>query len=88
MHRTRDLKETNTRRVAYVMNLTEKWNANWGGYLQMFDENMNIEHSFKPAFNALILFKVPRDTSIGSVPPFCPGERLSLTGWFHAVKEG
>ncbi|MCH7630698.1 MAG: 2OG-Fe(II) oxygenase [Proteobacteria bacterium] len=83
LHCHRDHQEGRTRRVAYVMNLTRDWNPNWGGYLQIFNDKMNIEHSFKPAFNCLNMFTVPRDHSVSTVPPFCPGERLSLTGWFH-----
>lgn len=71
------------RRVAYVLNMTKGWDPNWGGFLQFFDKDMNIIESFKPAFNALNLFTVPQGHSVGFIPPFCPGERLSITGWFR-----
>jgi len=85
LHHHRDYQEGGTRRVAYVMSLTRNWNPNWGGYLQIFDDSMNVEHAFKPAFNCLNMFTVPRDHAVSTVPPFVPGERLSLTGWFHAA---
>lgn len=78
-----DKREDNTRRVAYVLNMTKNWDPNWGGYLQIFNENSNIEKSFMPTFNALNIFAVPRPHSVGVVPPFCPGERLSIAGWFR-----
>jgi len=85
LHCRRDHQEGKTRRVAYVMNLTKGWKPDWGGYLQVFDDNLNVEHAFKPAFNCLNMFTVPRDHSVSTVPPFVLAERLSLTGWFHAA---
>lgn len=71
------------RRVAYVLNMTKNWDPNWGGFLQFFDKKMNVTQSFKPTFNALNLFTVPQGHSVSFVAPFCPGERLSITGWFR-----
>lgn len=70
-------------RAAYVMNFTKQWNPNWGGYLQFFDDDMNVEEALMPCFNAINVFTVPKRHSVSYVPLFCPGARLSITGWFR-----
>lgn len=72
------------RRAAYVLNLTREWRPDWGGYLQFFDENGDVEAAFKPRFNVLNLFSVPQDHSVEAVSPFAGATRLSVTGWFRA----
>lgn len=72
------------RRAAYVLNFTHEWRPDWGGYLQFFDGEGDIECAFRPRFNALNLFKVPRDHSVEAVSPFAGAARLSVTGWFRA----
>lgn len=83
LHPHTDGDEEYGRRVAYVLNMTKNWDPNWGGFLQFFDKNGNVTDSFKPTFNALNLFTVPQAHSVSFVAPFCPGERLSITGWFR-----
>lgn len=71
--------------TAYVINLTPKWERDWGGYLQFFDEgSMDVERAYCPAFNAINLFQVPWDHSVGMVSSFCTGERYSITGWLRS----
>lgn len=49
------------RRVAYVLNLTAgEWQPHWGGYLNFFTPDWDIEQAFRPHFNCLNLFKVPQ----------------------------
>ncbi len=83
LHPHNDEDEEYGRRVAYVLNMTKNWDPNWGGFLQFFNPDMNVIESFKPTFNALNLFTVPKGHSVSFVAPFCPGERLSITGWFR-----
>lgn len=83
LHSHLDQREGGNRRVAYVLNMTRKWDPNWGGYLQFYNDDYNIEQSFMPRFNTLNLFTVPQGHSVATVPPFCPGERLSVVGWFR-----
>jgi len=83
LHSHTDGKVKEGRRVAYVMNLTKSWQPNWGGYLQFFSDDYNIEQSFMPTFNSLNLFTVPKGHSVSYLPPYCPGQRLSITGWFR-----
>lgn len=73
-----------SRRAAYVLNFTRQWRPDWGGYLQFFDERGDIDKAFCPTFNAINLFSVPQDHSVGAVSPFATGARLSVTGWLRA----
>jgi Rps23 Pro-64 3,4-dihydroxylase Tpa1-like proline 4-hydroxylase len=77
-----DLEPHNNRRaVAYVLNFTRLWERDWGGYLQFYDERHDIELAWRPIFNALNLFTVPHDHSVGMVTPFAGAPRLAVTGW-------
>jgi SM-20-related protein len=69
--------------VAYVMNFTKVWHPDWGGYLNFFDEDGDIVGGYRPRFNALNMFKVPRAHAVSFVPPFAPVGRLAITGWFR-----
>jgi Rps23 Pro-64 3,4-dihydroxylase Tpa1-like proline 4-hydroxylase len=71
------------RLIAYVLNMTPVWRPDWGGALQFFDKQGNIEEGFMPTFNALNLFRVPMLHSVAQVAPF-GGNRYSVTGWFHS----
>ncbi|MEM7276660.1 MAG: 2OG-Fe(II) oxygenase family protein [Pseudomonadota bacterium] len=75
------------RRVAYVLNLTPEWQADWGGALQFFDSEGHIEAAFLPRFNALNLFAVPADHSVSLVAPFADKPRYSITGWLRSGKD-
>jgi len=70
------------RRVAYVLNLTlGEWLPHWGGYLNFFDGDLNIEQGFRPRLNSLNLFRVPQWHSVGEVAPSAPLARYAITGW-------
>lgn len=70
------------RRVAYVLNLTiGEWQPQWGGYLNFFDGDWDIEQAFRPRFNCLNLFRVPQWHSVGEVSAGAPLTRYALTGW-------
>jgi SM-20-related protein len=70
------------RLVAYVLNMTPGWRAEWGGVLQFVGPSGHIEHGYVPTFNALNLFRVPTKHFVSLVAPF-GGLRYSVTGWFH-----
>ncbi|GGC35415.1 proline hydroxylase [Novosphingobium marinum] len=71
-------------RLAYVLNLCNTdWRPEWGGYLNFYREDGDIEQGFRPRFNALNLFAVPQRHAVSYVPPFAPPERLAITGWFR-----
>ena len=69
--------------AAYVINMTPAWNHNWGGALQFFDAEGNIEQGFIPTFNALNVFLVPQPHAVEYVTPFATGSRFSITGWLR-----
>ena len=70
------------RRVAYVLNLTlGKWRPQWGGYLNFFTGDWDIDQAFCPRFNSLNLFRVPQWHSVGEVSAAAPIGRYAVTGW-------
>lgn len=72
------------RRVAYVLNLTPLWRADWGGILQFIDAEGNVAAGYTPSFNTLNLFRVPAVHAVSTVAPFAGAARFSITGWFRA----
>ncbi|HEX6783954.1 MAG TPA: 2OG-Fe(II) oxygenase family protein [Sphingomicrobium sp.] len=72
------------RRAAYVMNLSPVWDKDWGGFLQFFDKEGNVEEAFKPTFNTLNIFTIPQLHSVSMVSTYVNAERLAVTGWFRA----
>lgn len=74
------------RRVAYVMNFcTSEWRPEWGGYLNFHDQQGNVTFGYRPRFNALNLFLVPRAHSVSFVPSFAPIARYAITGWLRDI---
>ena len=73
-----------SRRIAYVYNLTKQWNHDWGGLLTFPETASSRATAFVPAFNATNLFAVPRQHSVSFVTPFANARRYSVTGWLHA----
>ncbi|MDQ3143836.1 MAG: 2OG-Fe(II) oxygenase [Pseudomonadota bacterium] len=72
------------RLAAYVMNFTENWDHDGGGFLQFFDSQGDIDQAIKPAFNALNIFTVPQLHSVSMVSTWVTAKRLSMTGWFRS----
>jgi len=73
----------NSRAAAYVLNFTKLWERDWGGYLQFYNENHDIDLALRPIFNAMNIFLVPTDHSVSLVSPFAYGDRLAVTGWLR-----
>ncbi|MDQ8756087.1 2OG-Fe(II) oxygenase family protein [Sphingosinicella sp. LHD-64] len=71
------------RRLAYVLGLTPKWRAEWGGLLMFHDEAGDIERALLPRMNVLNLFAVPQAHSVNIVAPFAGAPRYSVTGWLR-----
>lgn len=80
-HSDRD--EAKGRRMAYVLNLTPAWRAEWGGLLEFLDEAGDVAEGFTPCFNTLNLFTVPAPHHVSYVTPFADGGRYSVTGWLR-----
>jgi len=72
------------RLYAYVLNLTARWRADWGGLLLFLDEEDHVSEGYVPAFNAINIFRVPQRHAVSLVTPFAGGQRLSLTGWIRS----
>ncbi len=71
-------------RIAYVLSMCRlDWRPDWGGYLHFFDDDGDVVAGYRPRFNALSLFAVPRPHAVSYVPPFAPIGRYSITGWFR-----
>jgi SM-20-related protein len=71
------------RRVAYVLNMTQEWHADWGGQLQFMTASGEVEESWIPGFNTLALFRVPMKHAVSYVAPYATRPRLAVTGWFR-----
>ena len=74
---------TEKRLAAYVLNFTRDWGRDWGGYLQFFNDRYDVEQAYRPVFNALNIFTVPADHSVGMVSAYAPAGRYSITGWLR-----
>ena len=72
------------RLYAYVLNLTARWRADWGGMLLFLDEADHVAEGYMPAFNSLNIFKVPQRHAVSIVAPFAGEPRLAVTGWLRA----
>ncbi|QBX36685.1 hypothetical protein E4M02_05495 [Brevundimonas sp. S30B] len=71
------------RLYAYVLNLTPRWRAEWGGLLMFLDGDGAVGETFTPAFGTLNVFRVPQDHAVSMVAPFAGGPRHSITGWWR-----
>lgn len=82
--------DTGLGKVAFVYNLSKNWKYVYGGNLTIFEFDWKTpKRIFVPAFNTLILFKVPEGSGIPHcVTPVVSGvnksgeKRLALSGWY------
>jgi Rps23 Pro-64 3,4-dihydroxylase Tpa1-like proline 4-hydroxylase len=79
-----DIDSREGRLYAYVVNLSRRWEADWGGLLQFIDDGGAVVDTFVPRFNSLSLFKVPQGHAVSLVAPWAGEPRLAVTGWFMA----
>lgn len=71
------------RLYAYVLNVSPRWRADWGGLLSFRDRDGEVTETFTPAFGTLNLFKVPQEHAVSMVTPFAAAPRYSITGWWR-----
>lgn len=83
-----DRHDDEARRYAYVLNLSRRWEVDWGGLLHFVDEDGSHRDALLPRFNSLSLFKVPAKHFVGVVAPWAQEPRLAITGWWHAPPSG
>ena len=77
-----DIDSSEGRLYAYVLNLTARWRADWGGLLQFIGEDGRVTGSFLPRGNSLSLFAVPAGHAVSLVAPYAGEDRLAITGWW------
>jgi len=70
------------RKLAFVWGFTPKWDPDWGGLLQFFDNAGDPTFSYSPGFNTLDLFDVSHVHSVTLVAPFALNPRQTVSGWF------
>lgn len=75
------------RRYAYVLNLTQGWNPDWGGLLLFHGPGGHIAEGYAPAWNALNVFRVKQPHAVSLVAPFAAVDRLSITGWLRTIPD-
>jgi Rps23 Pro-64 3,4-dihydroxylase Tpa1-like proline 4-hydroxylase len=68
--------------VAFVLNLTPRWQVDWGGLLMLLFPNMPPT-IVPPMWNSLSIFNVPVDHLVSCVSPAAAEKRYSITGWFR-----
>ncbi len=73
-----------TRRFAFVINLSRQWHPDWGGLLQFFEKDGTPRDSWTPEFNVLSLFATHHIHSVTYVAPFANVPRHGITGWFRS----
>lgn len=71
------------RLLAYVLNLTPDWRAEWGGLLMFHDADGHIAEAYTPRFNALNIFSVPQVHSVSQVASYVTASRYAVTGWIR-----
>lgn len=69
------------RKFAFVIGLTNSWKPDWGGLLNIIEDEDNLYQSLIPQFNNINIFKVPRQHFVSQVSNFCPQSRISISGW-------
>lgn len=79
-HEDEDVSEG--RVCAYVLNLTPRWDPDWGGLLQFFGPRGDVTETFLPRWNSLSLLRVPQPHSVSLVAPWAGEDRLAITGWW------
>lgn len=71
------------RRYAYVLNLGQGWQADFGGLLQFLGDDGSVSATLHPHYNSLNLFRVPQQHCVSQVAAYATGERLAITGWLE-----
>jgi len=72
------------RKFAFVWGFTRRWDPDWGGLLQFFDDDGQPTQSYSPRFNTLDLFDVRHVHSVTLVAPYALNPRHAVSGWFVA----
>lgn len=71
------------RRAAYIFGFSPEWLPDWGGYLQLLDDDDNVRIGLKPSYNTLNILAIPQRHNVSIVAPFAGGMRFSVSGWLR-----
>lgn len=74
------------RLFAYVLNLTRRWQADWGGLLHFVDAEDRVFDTFMPRWNSLTIFRVPVRHTVSIVADWAGEDRYAITGWMLASR--
>lgn len=53
------------RRINLLLYLNKDWNPDWGGSLQLYDKDMNLQSEIQPIFNRAVIFNTTKDSYHG-----------------------
>lgn len=82
LHNDHSSKEQD-RRYALVFNLSKNWISDWGGLLQLVDDNKVIE-TVVPTFNSVSILRLPQSHQVSYVAPYATAPRFAITTWLRA----
>ena len=79
------------RRVNVLIYLNDDWNEEWGGHLELWDENMqHCKQRISPSYNKVAIFSTGKKTYHGHPTPIvCPDgfSRKSLAMYFYTKED-
>ncbi|MHB8746044.1 MAG: 2OG-Fe(II) oxygenase [Gammaproteobacteria bacterium] len=78
-----DYQNDEFRLCAYVLNISQEWQPDWGGLLHFLNYDRDIIETFIPKHNSLSLFAVPARHFVSTVAPYAKYGRFSITGWVY-----
>tara|TARA_R110001583_G_scaffold39038_3_gene125532 strand:+ start:2779 stop:3477 length:699 start_codon:yes stop_codon:yes gene_type:complete len=73
-------------RFAFVLGLTKGWCSHWGGLTIIEGKDPLAATAITPAYNALMIFKVPVWHMVSEVNNCAAHSRLAFSGWFKPSK--
>jgi len=73
--------ENSLRHAAIVISLSKNWRADFGGLLNIQNDQGEILKTFTPQFNTLNILSIPFQHFVSQVANYTPYFRYSLIGW-------
>jgi SM-20-related protein len=67
-------------RASYILNLSDYWDAQWGGLLRFKREDGHIDEAYLPRFNSMSIFLSSLEHAVGIVAPYAQHARYSIAG--------
>lgn len=74
----------NERRAAYTLSFCPNWQTDWGGLLQLINQQTtDVLSAWVPRFNTLSIFDGTQVHAVSPVSAFAGDGRYSIVGWFR-----